>query len=61
MITSGGVSARLLHHHRRVEPRHAQKHDFAGAMVTSTPNRATREFLVSQRGGLDYPPVTMAT
>jgi len=33
MITSGAVSALLLHHHRRVTPRHAATHDFAGALA----------------------------
>ncbi len=32
MITNGTVSVRLLHHHRRVRSRHAQDHDFAGAL-----------------------------
>jgi len=32
MITSGAVSALLLHPHRRVTPRHAQPDDFAGAL-----------------------------
>jgi len=33
MIASGAVSVRLLHPHRRVTPRHAQDHDFAGALT----------------------------
>jgi len=33
MITSGAVSAPPLHHPRRVRPRHAHPHDFAGALL----------------------------
>lgn len=33
MITSGAVSVPLLHPHRRVTRRHAQDHDFAGALA----------------------------
>ncbi len=37
MITSGAVSALLLHPHRRVTPRHAQPDDFAGALPGQRP------------------------